>query len=71
MVQAAGFLVLTWMNDLLRLARRQRGQGIMEYSILLGAIALIAALALYTADFDFGNMTGQIQDCINFDPDCG
>lgn len=53
------------------LARSERGQGIMEYSILLGAIALVAAVGLYAADFDFSDMTGEIQDCISFDDQCG
>jgi hypothetical protein len=53
------------------IARSERGQGIMEYSILLGAIALVAAVGLYAADFDFSAMTSEIQDCISFDDQCG
>jgi hypothetical protein len=50
---------------------REGGQGIMEYSILLGAIAIIGAVALYAANFDFGTMTAEIQDCISFESTCG
>jgi hypothetical protein len=53
------------------LARRELGQGIMEYAILLGAIALVAAVGLYAADFDFTDMRTEIQDCISFDDQCG
>jgi hypothetical protein len=55
--------------DALRRVRQdERGQGIMEYSILLGAIALIAAVALFaTGGLSFANMRQSIQDCINFD----
>jgi hypothetical protein len=63
--------VMTTRTRLIQAVREQAGQGIMEYSILLGAIALIAAVALYAADFDFGDMTAEIQDCISFDDTCG
>jgi hypothetical protein len=52
--------------------RREGGQGIMEYAILLGGIALVAGLAFYAAGgFDFGDMTDEIQSCISFENDCG
>jgi hypothetical protein len=55
--------------DALRRVRQdERGQGIMEYSILLGAIALIAAVALFaTGGLSFADMRDSIQGCINFD----
>jgi hypothetical protein len=59
---------VTVFDALSRVRRDDRGQGIMEYSILLGAIALIAAVALFaTGGLSFANMRNSIQDCINFD----
>jgi hypothetical protein len=70
-----GAAVLAWCGGarggLRRALTDHIGQGIMEYAVLLGAIALIAALALYGADFDFTAMVTEIQDCISFDSNCG
>jgi hypothetical protein len=55
-----------------RLRSSERGQGIMEYSILLGAIALIAAIALFAAGgLNFTRMRTEIQACIDFANSCG
>jgi Flp pilus assembly pilin Flp len=45
----------------------ERGQGIMEYGVLLGAIALIAATALYVTGgtLSFSSFKSKIQACIN------
>lgn len=68
---SAGAWIHSASARLLQPLRKEGGQGIMEYSILLGAIALIAAVALYAANFDFSAMTGEIQDCISFSSSCG
>lgn len=67
---AAWFLAMP--ARLLQPLRRDSGQGIMEYAILLGAIALIAAVALYASGgLDFTDMRNTIQDCISFSSSCG
>jgi hypothetical protein len=51
--------------------RDDRAQGIMEYAILIGGIALIAGVALLgTGGLDFGDFIDRIQDCVSFDADC-
>jgi hypothetical protein len=50
----------------------ERGQGIMEYSILVGGIALVAAaLLLGTGALNFTEFRNNIQDCISFNSNCG
>lgn len=50
----------------------ERGQGIMEYSILVGGIALVAASVFLFAGggLNFTGMRDGIQNCINFSPSC-
>jgi hypothetical protein len=48
--------------------RNERGQGLMEYAILLGAIAITAGVALYVTNaFDFTDFANTIQGCLDFD----
>jgi hypothetical protein len=64
--------VLSWVVAIRdTFARSERGQGIMEYSILVGFIALIAAAAFIATPFSFTEFRTDIQDCINFSASCG
>jgi hypothetical protein len=50
-----------------RIRTSERGQGIMEYAILLGGIALVAGVALLALDFGgVGGFVDTIQNCIDF-----
>jgi hypothetical protein len=51
--------------------RPERGQGLTEYAILLGAIALVAGAAFLTFDFGFNEFRQDIRDCITFNANCG
>ena len=51
--------------------REQRGQDMMEYAVLVGAIAVVAGAAFYLAGFDFKPFTDKVQACISFNStDC-
>ena len=54
-----------------RLRSDERGQGITEYAILLGAIALVAGAAFLSFDFGFNELKQDIKDCITFNANCG
>jgi hypothetical protein len=65
-----------WLADaraaVVRRISAQAGQGIMEYAILLGGIALVAGAALYAFDFNWNaGFAERIKECVNFDEDCG
>ena len=50
-----------------------RGQDLMEYAVLVGAIALVAgAVLLFGAPFtsDFNAFKTAVSGCINFNGDC-
>ncbi|HYM14895.1 MAG TPA: hypothetical protein VEZ14_05000 [Dehalococcoidia bacterium] len=51
----------------------ERGQDLFEYAVLGGAIAVVAAIALFAVGnkLDFSVMRNRINDCITFDPACG
>jgi hypothetical protein len=51
--------------------REERGQDIMEYVVLIGAVAIVAAGALLVLDQDgiWEEFTGRISDCLTFDMD--
>jgi hypothetical protein len=51
--------------------KSEHGQGIVEYAILLGAVVLVAAGALYALDIDFAGFADEIDDCFEFGEDCG
>ena len=69
MIQEMFLRVSVRVFDALSRARRDdRGQGIMEYAILLGGIALVAGVALIALDFgSVGGFVDTIQNCIDFD----
>lgn len=70
MVSNTVLSVLSWVVAIRStIARSERGQGIMEYSILLGGIALVAALTLLVTGngLDFAGFRDRIQACIDFD----
>jgi hypothetical protein len=75
MISERMMLMAVWLIDararVTRAISGQAGQGIMEYAILLGGIALVAGAAFYAFNFDFDTMTDEIQSCINFENDCG
>jgi hypothetical protein len=54
-----------------RVFGRERGQGLTEYAILIGAIAFVAAFVFVGFDFGFDDLAAEIQNCITFDEDCG
>lgn len=59
----------TLRSSLRAMVRDERGQGLMEYGILLGTIAVIAGFAFYaggTSVFDFTTMRDAIKGCITF-----
>jgi Flp pilus assembly pilin Flp len=49
--------------------KEERGQDLLEYAVLAGAIAIVAGGALFAAGIDFTNFTDKIVDCINFNAD--
>jgi Flp pilus assembly pilin Flp len=52
--------------------KEERGQDILEYAVLAGAIALIAGGALYLIGPDiFETFAEQIEYCVTFDEQCG
>lgn len=57
-----------------RKLREERGQDILEYAVLVGAIALVAAAALFVL-FDenlWGDFTDRVEACLTFDMEtCG
>ncbi len=49
----------------------ERGQGIMEYGILLGGIALLGAVAAVAlGGISFSGFTTAMQDCLGFSDGC-
>lgn len=58
----------------IRKLREERGQDILEYAVLVGAIALVAAAALFVL-FDenlWGEFTTRVEACLTFDMEtCG
>jgi hypothetical protein len=58
-------------DAVMRLRRSERGQGLTEYAILLGAIALVAGAAFLSFDFGFNEFKQDIKDCITFNNQCG
>ena len=50
----------------------ESGQDLLEYAVLVGAIAVVAGAAFFAAGFDFGTFTNKVQACISFNAtDCG
>lgn len=53
--------------------KEERGQDLVEYAVLVGAIGIVVALALFA--FPFGDVmdtfASRMADCIEFSPDCG
>lgn len=47
--------------------KEERGQDILEYAVIVGAIALGAAAVLLFAPLDFSTFANKIQACISFD----
>jgi hypothetical protein len=64
-----------WLADaraaVVRRISAQAGQGIMEYAILLGGIALVAGAVFYAFDFNFDDFATEIEACVTFDSTCG
>ena len=55
--------------------REERGQDLVEYAVLVGGIGIVAAIALIGAGaagwLDFTDFKVKIQDCVQFNADCG
>jgi hypothetical protein len=64
-----------WLADaraaVVRRISAQAGQGIMEYAVLIGGIALVAGAVLIGFNWDFNNFANDIKDCISFSSACG
>jgi Flp pilus assembly pilin Flp len=66
---------MAWASSLkATLAQRiseERGQDLVEYGVLIGLIAVVAAAALLAfGGLDFETFRNKINDCITFDPGC-
>jgi hypothetical protein len=70
MITDRALLIGMWLADaraaVVRRISAQAGQGIMEYAILLGGIALVAG-----AVFNFDDFATEIEACVTFDSTCG
>jgi len=54
-------------SSIVQTLKSEGGQDLLEYAVLAGAIAIVAAAALFATDWlDFDNFKSQIQDCLNF-----
>jgi hypothetical protein len=75
MITDRALLIGMWLADaraaVVRRISAQAGQGIMEYAILLGGIALVAGFAFFAFDFSFDGFAQEIEDCITFSDSCG
>ena len=47
--------------------REENGQDVLEYAVLVGAIAIVAGAALYASPLSFGTFVNKIQACVSFD----
>lgn len=68
-----------WATTRMAMLREERGQDIMEYAVIAGAIALVAAFVLFSPLGGFGGTIGDavddfgttIAECVAFDANCG
>jgi hypothetical protein len=68
MFQGMLFRASAYVADVFARLRNERGQGLMEYAILLGAIAITAGVALYVTNaFSFVDFADTIQSCLDFE----
>ena len=52
----------------------ERGQGLMEYAILIGAIALVAGTFLVAGGgdtFGFNTFVAEVRNCVTLAANCG
>jgi Flp pilus assembly pilin Flp len=64
----ASALRVTIIEALVGALKEERGQGILEYAVLVGAIVIVFAGAIYAFGFDLDTTFLQtIQDCFDFD----
>ncbi len=58
-------------QNFMAVLKEERGQDLMEYAILGGAIAVVAAIALFAiTPGAFALMTSTIQKCVTFQNTC-
>ncbi len=75
-VDTAIFRALTAIGELTARLSEERGQDLMEYAILTGLVAVVAAGA-FAAVFlavganPFDTMATKIKDCVTFSTSCG
>lgn len=64
--------LMTAAGELKNRLAEERGQDLMEYALLGGLIAAVAAAALVTAGITgaLGTMAGGIAECLDFDDVC-
>lgn len=69
---------MAWATSLRTIAvqrlKEERGQDLLEYAVLAGAITVAAAAVLFAGGagwLNFGTFTSKIQNCISFSNTCG
>jgi Flp pilus assembly pilin Flp len=70
MLLSALTFVVSVRNDIVASFRNERGQDLVEYAVLVGAIGVAAAVALFALSPDaFDTMRDTIEACVTFDGD--
>ena len=76
MINTIMLSIHAWVNNTIGYAinkvKEERGQDILEYAVLAGAIALVAGFVLWGAtDGWFETFASKIEKCVTFDDTCG
>jgi len=53
------------LHNLLRLVRDDRGQGFVEYGLILALVAVLLIAAMLALRSGLGNVFGRATDCMN------